>query len=288
MKLNIYQNYYRVDQLSLLDPAFIPHDNTANDNPEFREYWLFVNFYEKGRHQEADLTGIVSQKFYEKTQIRGSEFINFIEQNQGFDVYFINPLPFTINAYAFKNVWRQGEFYHPGLFDFMQNLLDKLGYGIDLGAIRNSEQTLLFSNFWIGSSYFWDEYMKFTRPVYDYLRFEMSEEEKAIVSKEADRVIKINYTPFIFERMFSTLLATNPDIKPLGYRYPRADLHRLSSEDRVAILFLSSVERHLQQKPNSLSRQIHERLFRICAILVRKVLKKRQAAIERNQSLPQS
>ena len=117
MKIKIYQNYYQADQLSLLEPDFIPHDNTANKNPEYREYWLFLNMYEQGMHLEADFTGLVSQKFCEKTQIRGCDFINFMEQNRGFDAYFINPLPFVINAYAFKNVWYQGEFYHPGLFD---------------------------------------------------------------------------------------------------------------------------------------------------------------------------
>ena len=283
MKIGIYQNYYRVDQLSLLDPDFIPHDNTANENPEYREYWLFMNMYEKGRHLEADFAGMVSQKFYEKTQIRGSEFINFIEQNRGFDVYFINPLPFTINAYAFKNVWHQGEFYHPGLFDFVQNLLNKLGYGIDLNEIKNSEQTLLFSNFWVGNSYFWDEYMKFTRPVYDYLRNEMSEAEKAIISKEADRVIKINYTPFIFERMFSTLLATNPSIKPLGYQYPRDYLHRLPAADRAVTIVLRSIERRLRQTPNYLAKQIGSRLLPITAFAVRRMLNYRQIKIERNQ-----
>ena len=288
MKINVYQNYYQVDQLSLLDPDFIPHDNTSNENPEYREYWLFVKMYENGKHLDADFTGIVSQKFYEKTQIRGSEFISFVKQNRGFDVYFINPLPFTINAYAFKNVWHQGEFYHTGMFDFVQNLLNKLNYGIDLNRIRNSERTLLFSNFWVGNEYFWDEYIKFTKPFYDYLRSEITEDEKAFISREVDKIIKINYTPFIFERMFSTLLAQNPDIKALGYRYSNDYLHRLSSKERAVILFLRSIERRLRQTPNSPSRWIYERIFGLCAPLVRKVLKRRQEAVERNQPLLQS
>ena len=288
MKINVYQNYYRVDQLSLLDPDFIPHDNTSNENPEYREYWLFLKMYEEGRHLDADFTGLVSQKFYEKAQIKGNEFISFVKQNRGFDVYFINPLPFTINAYAFKNVWNQGEFYHTGMFDFVQNLLNKLNYGIDLNGIRNSEKTLLFSNFWVGNKYFWDEYIKFTKPCYDYLRGALSEEEKVFLSSEADRIIRINYTPFIFERMFSTLLAHNTRIKALGFQYPRSYLDRLPRMDRWAILFLKSMERHCQQTPDNLSSQIYERLFRICALWVRTVLRKRQKEMERNQSFAPS
>jgi hypothetical protein len=238
MDIKIYQNYYAPELKKYLDPALIPHDNTSNENPEYREYWLFLKMYESGKHKEADYTGLVSWKFNEKTNIKGTEFIEFIREKPGYDVYFINPLPFLVNAYAFQNVWYQGDFYHPGLLHFMQRILDKLNYGIDLKSFRNDESTTLFCNYWVGNERFWDRYIHFTKPIYECLRAKIDPDERKFVSRIADKVIGANYIPFIFERLFSTLLVTQDYIKYLNYRYSDSDLNGIPSEDRTAIVAL--------------------------------------------------
>lgn len=39
--INLNQIYYLPSQLPLLDPVFTPYDNTANENREFAEYYIF-------------------------------------------------------------------------------------------------------------------------------------------------------------------------------------------------------------------------------------------------------
>jgi hypothetical protein len=273
MRINIYQNYHAPELKKYLDPAFIPNDNTSNENPEFREYWLFLRMYERGKHKEADYTGLLSWKFNEKTSIKGTKFIEFIENNPGYDVYFINPLPFLINAYAFQNVWHQGDFYHPGLLDFMQRVMNKLNYGIDLKSMRNDESTTLFCNYWVGNVRFWDGYIQFTKPIYDYLMANMDVEEKNFVSRIADRIIGISYVPFVFERLFSSLLVMQSSIRFLNYRYSDEDLNKIPREDRTGILLLRS----LGGRTGDDERLFAEESIRV---LIQRILRDRQQQLE--------
>lgn len=140
MNIKIYQAYYKKDQINRLDSSFIPLDNTINPNPLWMEYWLFLNHYKNEEYKSSKYTGILSWRFNEKTYLTGKEFINFIENNPGHDVYFINPFPYQ--CYMYKNVWIQGERWHPGLLEVTQSTLNKKGYGIDLMSLINDELIL--------------------------------------------------------------------------------------------------------------------------------------------------
>jgi hypothetical protein len=229
--------------------------------------------HEKGMHHEADYTGLLSWKFNEKTNIAGSEFIEFIKKNPGHDVYFINPLPFLINAYAFRNVWYQGDFYHPGLLDFMQRIMNDLDYGIDLKGLTNDESTTLFCNYWVGNEIFWDRYMGFTKPIYDYLSTRLDESKKEFISRIADRIIGTNHIPFIFERLFSTFLSSRRDIRYLNYRYSEENLSRIPLEDKTGILLLRRIWD---------SSAIAERSFvtESIRVLIQQILRDRQERLE--------
>jgi hypothetical protein len=126
--VTINQIYYLPSQLPLLDPAFTPYDNTANENREFAEYHIFEKEYNAGKIANDALTGYVSWKFGDKTRLQGSQFLKFIAANPGYDVYFINPFPMQMKF--FKNLWLQGEFYHPGILELSQRIFERAGYAI--------------------------------------------------------------------------------------------------------------------------------------------------------------
>lgn len=279
MTINIYHNYYANEQRKYLDPAFIPYDNTINENPRYAEYWLFLTqIYAKNIHKNATYTGLLSWKFNEKTKIAGRKFIQLIKDNPGFDVYFINPLPFVINSYAFKNVWLQGDFYHPSLLKLTQGILDKLNYKIDLKNTINDESTTLFCNYWVGNEKFWDKYIEFTKPIYEYLSQSITPEEKLLVSKTADKIINMDYTPFIFERLFSTILAVDKEIKSLPFKYSRDDLKRLSSEEQAAIRLMQKVDSEFSVDDKQLAiESIHT--------LIQRILQDRQDNLETHGDL---
>jgi len=201
--LKIFQIYYAQEQLASMDNAFIPYDNTkTNRGREFEMGVLLDHFQNKG-YLTADYTGFVSWKFTEKTKLPGSMFVDFVRSNPGYDVYFINPFPAEIR---WKSVWVQGNNYHPGILEFTQGLLNKLGYKLHLMDIANGVDTLAYCNYWVANASFWEEYTKFLRPLYEYISHDLTTEEQMFMDRRADKLIDAHYFPFIFERMFSTFL----------------------------------------------------------------------------------
>src|SRR5262245_13193413 len=132
MSIGIHQIYYDRAQIEKLDPAFLPYDNTKNENREWAEYHIFEHEYKKQTFRRFDYTGFFSWKYLQQSRIPGERFLGFIRENPGADVYFLNPFP--MEELLFRNVWRQGEFYHPGITAFAQRILSRLGYDLDLAT----------------------------------------------------------------------------------------------------------------------------------------------------------
>ena len=81
MPVHLHQIYYLPAQLLLLEPAFTPYDNTANENREFAEYDIFEKEYNAGRVREEALTGYVSWKLGQKTKLGCRRFLEFVQAN---------------------------------------------------------------------------------------------------------------------------------------------------------------------------------------------------------------
>ena len=224
MPVHLHQIYYLPSQLPLLDPAFTPYDNTANKNPEFAEYYIFEKEYNAGKVKGDALTGFVSWKFGKKTQLEGRRFLDFVQANPGYDVYFINPFPMQMKF--FKNLWLQGEFYHPGIIALSEEILHLAGYDINLSAMTHDRQTALYCNYWVGNKKFWDRYMQFTRPVIEVLRSGLSAEQKQKLHSIADFGNDFSFIAFIIERLFTTLLHHDYNIRFIAYPHAYADIRR--------------------------------------------------------------
>lgn len=216
MKIAIHQIYFDPAQEASLEPAFIPLPNLDNPYPQRREFYLFERFYQNQGHAEAELSGLVSHKFRQKTQVTGEAFINWIQDNPGYDAYFINPFPQTV--YWFFNIWEQGEKSHRGILPLAQEVFDALGYGIDLPSFpRTDLQTTCFSNFWVATPTFWDDFMAFALPVYRYMTAE-AHAGRFFQSTYHDSEAEI--FPFIIERLFTTFIVTRPGYKVLSHPHP--------------------------------------------------------------------
>jgi hypothetical protein len=203
-----FQIYYQPKQVSFLDPVAHPYDNCQNRNPEWCEYHIFRSEYQQNTHQNADLTGFVSWKFQEKTGLSGDDFLRFIQQNPGADVYLINPFP--LEALKHQNIWLQGEKTHRDLLPLVQGLFQKLcETPINLNTLHMAHTDMAFCNYWVGNTTFWDRYMAFCEPFYHYLTNETNEltpAEAAILKRKATRHNETQYAPYIMERMLSTLI----------------------------------------------------------------------------------
>ena len=221
----MFQNVYAPGQEKKLDPAFVPHDGTRNARTDYREVALFVRMYHAGQHRAADYTGIVSPKFGEKTRISGADFLRFVARNPGYDVYFINPYP--INAYYSFNVWEHGEICHAGLIAVAQDLFDRAGIQCDLATLgRNSHATLLYCNYWLGNERFWDRFIDLNLRLLRAAESLPPRARERLFALDPDYPDPVPILPFVFERVFSTLLLLDSSLKGCAYPLSRGYILR--------------------------------------------------------------
>lgn len=222
MKIGIHQIYYDPVQVAKLEPGFIPYDNTSNPNREWAEYHVFESEFRRGTFKKFDYTGFVSWKFGQKSRVPGERFLRFIAENPGADVYFLNPFP--MEELLFRNVWLQGEFYHPGILDFSQRLLARAGYQIDLRSWDEPRDNFAFCNYWAGNARFWEQYMEFTGKLAAILRAGLDTRDKDFLHSIASKTNNFSYIAFIMERMFSVLLFFHPEISVKRFGYSEQEI----------------------------------------------------------------
>ncbi len=220
----IYQNCYVPEQFAKIDNNFLIYDGTHN-TPALYEMGAILDLFQTGKFEHAEYVGVVSPKFEQKTNITCRAFKDFILQDPGFDVYFVNPFP--QKAYYHFNVWEQGELYHPGICSLTQELFDAVGYKINLSKIgRMTTQSLLYCNYWVGNKKFWNEYMKFILPLFEFITKQCSAEKRNLYFCRTNHYRPTPMFPFVFERMFSTFLSIYPDIKAKFFFHSRDNIKK--------------------------------------------------------------
>ena len=79
----LYQIYYSEQSRAQLDPGFLPLDNSANERPDWREYWPIRRFLLDNPLDPQTYYGFFSPKFREKTGLDAAAVQRFIEQQDG-------------------------------------------------------------------------------------------------------------------------------------------------------------------------------------------------------------
>jgi hypothetical protein len=218
--IRIFQIHFRHEQISCLDPDFIPYDNAGDDSP-LLEFNVFRKIFASKLPDKAKLWGAVSWKFTSKTGLSGAQLIDIINSNPGHDVYFCNPFPDT--EAIFHNFWCQGETAHPDFlnlsFDFLQaaelptTILDELC----------PSSLFASTNYFVATPRFWNDY-------FDFIERALANAEKNLLpparivlfSSLADRQgvhAQATYLPFIIERLFGLFVALNTE-RYSAYKYP--------------------------------------------------------------------
>lgn len=224
MTVSIYQIQYSDKVIGEFDPDFIKYDCRAHPENEKREIAHMQRFFDEGmwKNNDSQYIGLVSPKFNDKSKLRGDEFIQWIDNNPDYDVYFVNPFPQL--QYLHFNVWEQGEYWHPGLLERADGLFKSAGLDIETKYLpRNSGDTLLYSNYWVANERFWQEFMEFVCKLTTAID-SLAKNEKNDFFALAPHYAVATYYPFIFERMFSTFLNINKSFRCLSYPYQKDGL----------------------------------------------------------------
>lgn len=213
--VRIHQIFYAPGQRDALDPAFAPLSNESNSRPEWFEYHVFRTQYIAGACQPGEISGFVSWKFRQKTRMRGDQFIRFIRRNPGHDVYCINPYPKS-NA-VFRNVWAQGEHFHPGLRELARRCFDAAGIDLSLDG-EHGDAITCYCNYWAATRTFWDLYMGYMERIHALVEQRIHPNLTERLHARARYDGNASFLAFLVERMFTTILARHPEISVASLR----------------------------------------------------------------------
>ena len=216
MKTRIYQICYSPETLANVPEGFFALDNTANERPDWREYWPIRNFLLNHYLSEDTLYGFLSPKFSSKTNLKYVDVQTFLSSHYtGEDV--VSFSPFWDLMSIFKNVFEQGDFFHPGLNETCQMFSDQHLAGLDLkNAITHSGNTI-FCNYFIAKKSFWQEWLQIGE-----LLFEASENQSTELSTKLNSVTSYGEQSlpmkiFVQERLATICLLSNKSTNCLNY-----------------------------------------------------------------------
>jgi hypothetical protein len=137
-----------------LDPGFEVLDNSANERPDWYEYWPIRNYLLNEVLDESAWYGFLSPKFRLKTNLSSAvvrEFINAADPAT--EVVLFSPR-IDHSAY-YWNVFDHGEEEHAGLKDITRRLLERLELPSDLDSLVSDSRNTVFSNYFIAKPRFW-------------------------------------------------------------------------------------------------------------------------------------
>ena len=161
----VYQilNFYTSRQA--LDPGFRILDNSANQRPDWYEYWPIRNFLLNESLDEQAFYGFLSPKFKQKTNLDAAQVEALVrEADASTDV--ISLTPSIHNSAYYLNVFLHGEAKHPGLLAVTQEILQRLGSPVDLGTLVTDSRTEVFSNYFVARPRFWREWFKVNEAIF--------------------------------------------------------------------------------------------------------------------------
>lgn len=214
MNLEIYQAFYQAEQVPFLEPDFIPYDNTEDDKV-LLEYAMWKKVHKKKKGTDR-YWGILSWRWREKTGLYGLFFKEWILANPGYDVYHFDPY---ISLLHFKNLWMHGDKCHPGMAEYINKLLPKLGYNFNIEDLEYTSNNFGTCHYFIGNDTFWKSYLKFLDTVIEITKLDPELNKYMFETESTYRERgQVNF-PFVVERLFSLFCILNPKIKVKKYPY---------------------------------------------------------------------
>jgi hypothetical protein len=163
--MHIFQilNHYTSPQD--LDPGFAVLDNSANERPDWYEYWPIRKYLLNEKLDEDAFYGFLSPKFKHKTNLSSAMVRDFIlTADAAAEVVLFSPS--IHNSAYFLSVFEHGEAEHPGLAGVATRLLERIHRSIDLEGFISDSRNTVHSNYFIAKPRFWRAWLAFTEKMF--------------------------------------------------------------------------------------------------------------------------
>lgn len=241
---NLYQIFYSQKTKEAIDPGFQPLDNMANERPDWYEFWVIRSFLKNNSLDESRLYAFLSPSFRKKTGIAGADLQRFIGQAPSDVDVVLFSHGWDQIAY-FRNVFEQGDYWHPGLMEVSKSFFSSTGIQLDLMAYFGHSMNSVFSNYFAAKPKFWRMWLEIAEHLWRVCEIEAGSLTDALrssgqyVSGGQEAALKV----FVQERIASVLLATTQfQVISLDLSHMPPVLDRLFFEDLRTRKLLSACD----------------------------------------------
>ncbi len=145
-----------------LDPSCRVLDNSANERPDWYEYWPIRKFLLNEPLDDTAFYGFLSPKFKHKTNLTPSGIRDFVKREscEAADIVLFSP-SLHLTAY-YWNVFQYGEYCHPGLVDLATQFFGRIGEPTNLENLVTHSRNEVYSNYFIAKPRFWRAWLQRT------------------------------------------------------------------------------------------------------------------------------
>ncbi len=243
-RIELFQIHYDEKTRGLLDPDFRPWDNSANERPDWAEYWSFraVWMQCRGALSSDDYLGVFSPRFKDKTGLTGQRVVEIVSKSQS-DV--ISFSPYLTHIAFYSNVFEQGERYHPGLQSALSQCMHAVGEPMEWTEVIGTFRNTIFSNYFVAKVSVWEQLMDWTERL-----FGIAEAGDCELARTLNRRVSYVRGPspmkvFIFERLISLLIWRRQWKAELGMDFEAwRSIKRIKPEQYSTLLSLDALKSH--------------------------------------------
>jgi hypothetical protein len=215
--IHAYQNFHDETSRRALDPGFLPLDNTAQERPDWWEYWPIRKFLLGQGLEEDAFYGFFSAKLKSKVNLTAEQVHEFIRACPAdTDVVLFSP-HVHLSAH-FWNVFLGGDAHHPGLLDVSRRFLASIGYDADLNAIVSDSTNTIFSNYFAAKPRFWRAWLAINEAMFKICETPDHPLSAALNAKTLYRgQPSVQMKIFVMERIATLILCTDPSFKACAH-----------------------------------------------------------------------
>src|SRR5580700_5144909 len=206
---HIYQILTHYTSRQDLDPGFGVLDNSANERPDWYEYWPIRKFLRNEPLDEDAYYGFLSPKFRLKTNLTSTLVRDFIAgADPATDVLLFSPS--IHNSAYFLNVFEHGESEHPGLAKVAARFFEAIDPSVRIAELVSDSRNTVYSNYFIAKPRFWRAWLEINERMYSIAETPADALGQALSSPTPYRGgSSVQMKIFIMERVATLLLTVD-------------------------------------------------------------------------------
>jgi hypothetical protein len=162
------------------------------------------------------LYGFLSPKFSSKTLLNHEGIQAFLNSHYSQEDV-VSFSPFWDLSSIFKNIFEQGDFFHPSLSNVCQQFCDQYAAGLNTHHVITHSQNTIFCNYFLAKKKFWIEWLHLGEKLFHCAENDNSQLARALNQTTTYGIQQLPMKIFVQERIATITLLLNSEIKCLAY-----------------------------------------------------------------------